>query len=247
MIHHAYCDESRQTQNRFMVFGGLVVPAEKVEPIEAAFSEWRLRRGMSAELKWTKVSRAKLDEYRSFVELGFSLIERDELHFKSVVFDTDEIDYRSHHDNDKDLGFNKLFYHFLLHKFATYARTDEDRLLVFMDERKSSHSLTTLRDVLNSGIRKRYGRRQNVVSAVEARDSKSSDLFQLADVLMGAVGWHCNDCHQRPDCGPAKKLLAERIAERVCLPHLGHQTPFGHRRFEIWRFRFGANKKRPDA
>lgn len=223
-----------------MVFGGIIVAASTVGLFNQAMVLWRTSKGMRAELKWGKVSGAKLAEYKSIVDLFFSLAGRDSLHFKAVVFDTHEIDYSTYHRNDWELGFYKFFYQFLLHKFGPYATDDAHRLLVFMDHRVTSYKLSTLCTVLNHGIRKRYGRKADVVRKVEPVDSKQSELLQVADVLMGAIGYHCNDCHTRPDARRAKVELAHYIAQKANLLSLKEATPYGQRRFEIWRFRFGS-------
>ena len=38
---HVYCDESRQTQDRYMVFGGVIVHATAVEAFNQAMKLWR--------------------------------------------------------------------------------------------------------------------------------------------------------------------------------------------------------------
>jgi len=115
---HVYCDESRQTQDRFMVFGGIIVPDQNIEPFDQAMSLWRRSHRMSAELKWTKVSNQKRAEYRALVDLFFSVAGAGSLSFRSVVFDTADIDYHEYHRGDKELGFYKFFYQFLLHDFG---------------------------------------------------------------------------------------------------------------------------------
>lgn len=239
-VYHVYCDESRQTADRFMVFGGIIVPATNVEAFNQAMKLWRDSNRMHAELKWGKVSNAKLAEYKSLVDLFFSLAGQDSLHFKAVVFDTSQIDYKTYHHGDKDLGFYKFFYTFLLHKFGPYAADDTYRLLVFLDQRVTSYKLSTLCTVLNNGIRKKFNRNVDVVRKVEPVDSKKCELVQVADVLMGAVGYHCNDCHTRPGAKRAKIELAHYIAQKAKLLSLNQSTPFGQRRFEIWRFRFSG-------
>ena len=83
-LFHVYCDESRQTQDRHMVFGGIILPAEALAPFNDAMSLWRKSQNLMAELKWTKVSGQKLAEYKSLVDLFFSV--SGTLRFRSVVF-----------------------------------------------------------------------------------------------------------------------------------------------------------------
>ena len=224
-----------------MVFGGIIIQAENMPAMADTMQRWRSETRLLGELKWTKVSRHYLEEYKSLVTLAMKLAREGRLHFKAVVFDTTQIDY-SHHRNDKELGFYKFWYQFILHKFGPYAASDEDRLLVFLDQRQTSYRLATLRDALNVGIRRRFGRRPNVVRTVQAVDSAKHDLIQIADVMMGAIGYHCNDCHLRPCASPAKQSMAEHIATIAGLENLSQATRFSRKDFEIWRFRFNEKK-----
>ncbi len=100
---HVYCDESRQTQDRYMVFGGIALPATAVEPFNRAMDLWRDAQNMHAELKWTKVSNQKLSEYRSLVDLFFSLAGHDRLRLRLVLFVSTQLDYRTYRRGDKEL------------------------------------------------------------------------------------------------------------------------------------------------
>lgn len=242
-VWHVYCDESRQTQDRFMVFGGIVIPVANVEPLNQAMSLWREAHKMHAELKWKKVSNQKFAEYKALVDLFFSLAGSGSLAFKSVVFDTSQIDYKQYHKGDRELGFYKFFYQFLLHNFGPYATSDEDRMLVFFDERHTKYKLSTLYTVLNRGIRKKYGRKADVVRSLQVLRSHDCEIMQVADVLMGAVGYQNNDCHLRLGAKRAKIELAEYIAQKANLLSLKQNTPYRMRHFGIWLFQFGAGKE----
>jgi hypothetical protein len=240
---HVYCDESRQTQDRYMVFGGIIVRARAALAFDQAMALWRNAQNMHAELKWVKVSDQKLAEYKSLVDLFFLLAGKNELHFKSVVFDTAQIDYETYHYGDKELGYYKFFYQFLLHSFGPYAVERGGRMLVFMDRRTTKYPLSTFCTVLNRGIRKRYECVRDVVRNVQAVDSKTCNLMQIADVLMGAVGYQNNDYQIRPGARKAKIELADYIARKANLLSLKQNTPRRMRHFGIWLFRFGGRKK----
>lgn len=234
MIYHIYCDESRQTQDRYMVFGGIITTAKNVELFDKAMQLYREGQNMMAEIKWGKVSDKKLNEYKALIDLFFSL--NDALHFKSIVFDTYLIDYKTYSSGDKELGFYKFWYQFLLHSFGPYAKK-EDRYLIFMDWRHSSYRLSDLKEVLNNGMRKKYGIREDIFRNIQPLDSKKSNMIQLVDVLMGAIGYQWNGCHTRTGARKAKILLSEYIAQKAGLISLAQQTPFSKRNFSIWHFR----------
>jgi len=223
-----------------MMFGGIIVLRTNLPLVQTAIQNWRDERRIYAELKWTKVSKGKLEDYKALVDVCVLLADEKIISFKSVVFDTSPIAYKKHHD-DKDLGwFYKLMCEFLRHKFGKYAVSDEDRLLVFLDERSSRYSLLDLKTVLNQEIRQHYGRTIDVVRNIEPISSHKSDFLQLADILMGAIGYHYNDYHQSPDASAAKIELADYIAIKAGLSGLKQETLLED--FEIWQYK---NKNAP--
>jgi hypothetical protein len=179
----------------------------------------------------------------SLVDLFFAGAEKRAFLFKSVVFNTHEIDYKTYHKGDKELGFYKFFYQFLLHKFGSYPAAQKGRLIIHFDQRVTNQSLNTFRIILNRGLRKKYGLHEDVVRAVEAVKSHDSDVIQVADVLMGAVGYHWNEMDKLPQCRRAKSDLAQHIARRAGLSSLRVETRMTMTHFEIWRFRFRQKKK----
>lgn len=60
---HIYCDESRQTADRYMVIGGLITERKNEAAFLQAMQLFRQSYNMHSELKWTKVSNQKLKEY----------------------------------------------------------------------------------------------------------------------------------------------------------------------------------------
>lgn len=86
---HIYCDESRQTADRYMVIGGLIALRENESRFAEAMALYRQSQNMWAELKWTKVSDQKLSEYRALIDLFFSVNRA--FHFKAIVVDTQEL------------------------------------------------------------------------------------------------------------------------------------------------------------
>jgi hypothetical protein len=233
---HICCDESRQTADRYMVIGGLITLRENEARFAEVMALYRQSQNMHAEIKWTKVSDQKLREYQALIDLFFTL--NRVLHFKAIVVDTQEIDNQAYNKGDVELGFYKLMYQFLLHSFGAYLRRG-DRCIIHLDHRITSrYKLSTLCAVLNNGLRKKYGFAEGPVRNVEATDSKKSDLIQVADVLMGAIGYEMNGAHTRTGAKRSKVRLAEHIAQKAGLLNLQQPTPRSKPEFSIWQFHF---------
>lgn len=233
---HIYCDESRQTADRYMVIGGLMLERDNEPRFAEAMALYRQSQNMHAELKWTKVSNQKFNEYCALIDLFFSI--NRVIHFKAIVVDTQEMDHRRYNKGDAELGFYKLMYQFLLHSFGSELRP-ADRCVIFLDERTTSHyKLSTLGAILNNGLRKKYGFSVAPVRNIQPIDSKDSDLVQVADILMGAIGYEMNGAHTRTGAKTSKVALAEYIARKAGLLNLQQPTPRSRREFSIWHFHF---------
>jgi hypothetical protein len=231
-----YCDESRQTADRYMVLGGLITVRENEEAFQQAMLLFRQSNNMWAEFKWTKVSDQKIPEYIALMDLFFSLSRS--FHFKAIVVDTQEIDHRKYNKNDSELGFYKLMYQFLLHSFGDYL-TPTDQCIVHLDQRTTSkYKLSTLCAILNNGLKKKYGLDNKPIRNIQGLNSKDSDFIQVADILMGAIGYEMNGAHTRTNAKRAKVNLAEVIARKAGLVNLQQPTPRSSRHFSIWHFHF---------
>ncbi|MBI3740697.1 MAG: DUF3800 domain-containing protein [Chloroflexi bacterium] len=233
---HIYCDESRQTVDRYMVIGGIITRRENEERFAETMRLFRDSQNMKAEFKWVKVSSQKLKEYRALIDLFFSVNQA--FHFKVIVINTQEIDNRRYNKNDAELGFYKLMYQFLLHSFGAYL-SPSDRCIIFLDQRTTSkYKLSKLCSILNNGLHKKYKYLRRPVHNIQATDSKKSDLIQIADVLMGAIGYEMNGAHTRTGAKRGKVLLAEYIAQKAGLVNLQQPTARSNKTFSIWHFHF---------
>lgn len=233
---HIYCDESRQQAHRYMVLGGVMFNRIYEPVFLDAFREYRAANRMHSEMKWQKVSTNKLTEYQRFVDLLFDY--RPYIHFKAMIVDTHQMDNHKYNHGDKDLGFYKMMYQLLLHSFGRHLNA-EDRCIVTLDQRTThQYKLSTLAKILNNGLRKKYRFEYDPVRNIQAVDSKKSDFIQLADVLMGAVGYQANDDDLRINASPAKIELLRHITQRTGLLHLKQSTPRTMLHFSLWYFLF---------
>ena len=94
MIYHIYCDESRQSKDRFMVIGGTIIPSGNVEQFNKTMQKYRTEQKMFSELKWSKVTNQKLAEYKRFVEYFFALNNTDNLHFHCIIIDNHQVNHK---------------------------------------------------------------------------------------------------------------------------------------------------------
>lgn len=239
-IYHIYCDESRQTSHRYMVLGGFVIHQDEVEQFKSTMAGFRHEMNMHAELKWQKVSNGKLSEYKRFIDYFFALNNTDIVHFHCVVFDTHQINHKAHNSGNKETGFYKFYYQLLFHCFAKnyLSESNDVRLIIHLDERTTSYKLNDLKDVLNNGIKKHLKITNKRILSVQPVDSKNHDISQIADIILGAIGFQKNGYDLLSGSSKAKIDIADYIARGAGIYDLKESTRFGVIRFKIWNFRF---------
>jgi len=228
-----------------MALGGIIVPANAIPGIEAITTAYRHKHRMHAELKWSRVTENKYSEYQQFVDHFFDLSKNNKIHFHAMLIDTKQLDHRAHNDRDPELGMYKFFYQLLIHSFGKkYCREGEDdRFIVKFDHRESKYPLAQFKTILNNGMNCRLSIPTRPFLSVDAIDSKTSDLIQFTDVLLGAIGHQKNECHLVPGARQAKINLAAYIAQKASLPDLT-QTPWGRGNFTIWNFKLQPKQKK---
>ncbi|HEU4556081.1 MAG TPA: DUF3800 domain-containing protein [Chitinophaga sp.] len=238
-LYHIYCDESRQSKDRFMIIGGIIIPAESVQNFEATMQQYRAEQNMHAELKWSKVTNQKYKEYQRFIDYFFALNNTDKLHFKAIVIDNHQVNHHKYNNGNKELGFYKFYYQLLLHCFGLpcYKRDEQTRFIIHPDHRHSSYSLGELKVILNRGLSKKLGIQTNAFVAIEPKDSRQSEIVQIVDIILGAIGFQKNGYQLLADSRKAKIDLVNYIARSAGLPGLTENTSRLTERFTIWNFK----------
>jgi hypothetical protein len=202
-----YCDESRHDgglQNPYMAIGSLWMPREQKKGLSKAFREKCYSLGLRGEIKWHKVSRQKLDAYKSLADFFF---EQEALKFRAIVVDQRKLDLSRFHGADRELGFYKFYYEMLHHWME-----EGNEYLVLLDfiQNKQANRFTELRKVLeNKLIGKAWIRDLTVI------DSHKTPLGQLVDLLTGAVAaaW----CDSLPIDSPKRDFI-QYLGECRALP-----------------------------
>lgn len=222
-----YCDESRHngaTDHRYMAIGGLWVPKGRRLEISRGLRDLCRKRGLNGEIKWSKVSTARLEDYKTLVDYFFST---QALQYRVIVVDQSKVDSEKFHGGDAELGFYKFYYQMLkswIHQGNEYV------ILLDFKRNKNGNRYSDLRRIL--------GRRARVAGAVIREltviDSGQSPLAQLCDLLTGSVAASC--CS---DIRSAKASLAGHIASLAGLPDLrAASISPSFNKFNIFRIKF---------
>ena len=218
-----YCDESCHDltgHHKYMSIGAMKVP--RIEKPQLSHKLRRLMRsvGLNSELKWSKVSRKRLDEYKKIVDFFF---EEKVLRFRAIIVPQGKIKFEKYHGRDRELAFYKFYYE-MLEKWLEAG--NEYLILLDYKNNRGADRYTTLRTYLE-----RYLRGKAWIRDLTIIDSKQTPFAQLCDILTGSVAAAYNGT--RPSS--AKEALTKYIAEGASLPSLKTSTPLTAGKFNIFK------------
>lgn len=188
---------------------------------------------MRSELKWSRISDQKQEEYRQLVEYFFALNNLNHLHFHCIVFDSHQANHAKYNGGDRDIGLSKLYYQLVLHRFIKHC-AGRGTLCVCLDHRNSSTNLINLRAILNAGANKNFGVQDLPIKQLLSLDSKMDDMLQLNDVILGAVCAARNGKHQLVTGRQSKRVIASLVLEKSGLQTFERNSPQGVNRFTVW-------------
>jgi Protein of unknown function (DUF3800) len=229
-ITDIYIDESSQTKNKFLVIGGISLPTIDVEAANECLGKARLPQLPHGEMKWGKVSNAKLPAYGRKVKAFFDERPLVRAHFHCLVVDTHEVNHHKHNQGSREIGFNKEIYQ-LASKFA---RLYPDRLFhLYPDYRDTNQTTDDLRLILNRGRAKKGDKRDWPFRRCHFRDSKTTPLLQLVDLLTGSVAWCVNGHGKSSQASPSKNRLSEYTLSRAGVADCQKDTAMSGK-FTIW-------------
>jgi hypothetical protein len=234
------CDESG-TGERYLVVGGLTLPRTNHKAMAAELAELKKAKGFRAEgeFKWGKVSKAYLPRYEQLLEWFFQHLSANHLRFRAHVVDTAAHAYRRYGEGDKEKAFYKVYYHLLFQSVRRLALEEEgSNILVLLDDKTNRYPfrLPVLKKTLNAGLRRELGR-AGLVANVEPRPSSgpgAEPLIQIADVLIGAIGYVRNGHIAKPHASPAKAEMV-RFLEGLAGTGFAFDTA-ARAPFNLWTF-----------
>jgi len=218
-----YCDESCHEltpHHPFMSIGGLkVLRAEKAR-LSVQLSQLKRSCGLNSELKWSKVSAKRLEDYEKVIDFFF---EHPAVSFRAIVVEQAKVRFEQYHGRDRELAFYKFYYEMLekwLHAGNEYL------ILVDYKNNRGADRHTTLKTYLE-----RYLHGKAWIKDLTIINSKETPLAQLCDIFTGCIAAANNGIRE----GSAKEDLAKYIVSRAGLDTLCVSTPLTADKFNIFK------------
>jgi hypothetical protein len=204
-ILNLYCDESCHLANDhqpLMTLGVAWCPESKAREIAVRLREIKMEHGIPSDfdVKWTKVSPAKVRFYLDIIDYFF---DDDDLHFRAWVADKQNLrhgDFNQTHDD---------WYYKMMFGLVEPLLAPRTAFRLYLDKKDTlgAKKVRRLHDVLCNNL---YDFDRKIVERVQVVQSDHVEQLQLADLLLGAVGYA-----NRGLVGSSAKLrLIQRICER---------------------------------
>ncbi|MFR9086029.1 MAG: DUF3800 domain-containing protein [Oscillospiraceae bacterium] len=206
-----YCDESCHLEHdkaRAMLLGAISCPASEKDRVYSEIRSIKKRHGVSswAEIKWTAVSPSKEALYMALVDY---FLQEKSLSFRAVVAkDKVNLNHAKYNSGSHDLWYYKAYYYLL---DAMIGYSEEYRIFIDIKDTCGGSKVRKLQEVLCNN---KYDFKHEVIKDIEQVKSNESEILQLADLIMGAIGFYHNGHYDKVGASKAKVAVVNRLFEQ---------------------------------
>lgn len=205
-LYNVYCDESCHLENdgiNVMTLGALWCPVVKRAEISKRLREIKVKHGLSAdfEIKWTKVSKGRLDFYLDVIDYFF---DDDDCHFRGLVVPDKTVLNHHNFGQTHDDWYYKMYFVMLTSIFDPESKY---RVYIDIKDTLGHEKITKLHDVVCNS---HYDFSQHMIEKMQRIHSHEAEQLQVADLLIGALAY----LHRGLTTNQAKLDLISRIKER---------------------------------
>ncbi len=226
---NVYCDESCHLEYDHipvMVWGAVLCEGRQVPDLSERIRAIKVEHGLKSdfEVKWTKVSPAKMDFYLALTDF---FLADDRLRFRGLVVpDKSQLDHERFDQSHND-WYYKMYFTMLRPVFV-----DTQRYRIYLDVKDTRGGPKTreLHDVLANSL---HDFSRECIERVQQIRSQESELLPLADLLIGALAY----ANRGLTGSQAKTAIIARLHERLGAQALTCTSPIAAAKFNIlfWR------------
>ncbi len=207
-LYNIYCDESCHLindaiNNTAMVIGGIICPDGIKKNVFNRIREIKAEHGISteAEIKWNKVSPAKLDYYIDLINYFF---DNNDLHFRAIVVP----DKRELRHDDFNQSPDDFYYKTYFNMLKTVLEPGKEyAIYIDIKDTRSQHKVNKLHEVLCNNS---YDFKREMIKKIQQIKSHEVELMGMADLLIGAMSF----LHRNLNHSTAKNAIIEKIRQR---------------------------------
>lgn len=221
---NVYADESCHLEHdnvEFMVLGCVYCLKKDVKYISDKIKQIKIKHGLkpNTEIKWTKVSNNKISMYKELIDLLYT----EDLSFRGwIAHDKKSLDHELFHQTYDD-WYYKMYY-YLFNYIVSESIINYNIYLDIKDSRSAAKN-RKLADILS---------KYNIFNVKKVQTIRSDEvqLVQLADLIIGAIGYDNRELKS----SRAKCELVNYIEKKFNVSFLS-STPSNRKKFNIFHWR----------
>jgi len=201
-----YCDESGHLEHdhsNVMALGAVWCPLEKTREIAIRLREIKRKHELpiAFEMKWVKVSPARLDYYTDVLDYFF---DDDDLHFRALIVPDKNLLNHEKYAQTHDDWYYKMYFDMLK---VILSPASFYRIYLDIKDTRSAGKVRKLHEVLGNEM---YDFERSIIQRVQTVRSHEVEQLQLADFLIGTVAY----ANRGLESSQAKLALVRRMRER---------------------------------
>ncbi len=226
-----------------MSVGGMAVNKQTVPRI--ARDIHRINPGLKSEIKWENANWRGGVIHRAFIDLLFSLVEQNLLHFHIRFAPFSEYDHARSGERRRHDTVSKMYYQLLLHRPIRHYG-DKANLYIYPDDGDCTSYLPNMIEALHNDASLNWGNEHHgCIADLKQRKSRSEPFLQLLDVTIGALTCYRNGRHEDGSTGAIKSGLARYAFEKTGWRSITASNQGC--RMSVWNVRpkWGAKNTRP--
>lgn len=213
--YNIYCDESchlERDQIPVMVLGAVWCPLSRCQEVSKRLRILKAEHGLSRdfEMKWVKVSPAKLAFYEAAIDKFF---DTEYLQFRAVVIPDKTKLHHETFNQSHDEFYYKMWFVLLKQVFVPGCSY---RIYIDIKDTRGVAKVEKLERILRNA---NYDFDRGMIERVQQVRSHEVEILQITDLFIGALAY----AHRGLDASKAKLAIIDRIRERSHLT-LKHTT-----------------------
>lgn len=166
----------RSPRDKFFALG--IIKCEKPQRLYNGIRKIRDKYNYREELKWSNLDRRiRFDVAREF----FNVFLAENAKFNSIILDKDELDFQKHYQNN----IYKVYRNFTIVLLKLILGKNPDEIITVLADDYFAPDNEDLESAIRGIVNDHY--KKFVVAGVCQINSKSSDLLQLTDLILGAI------------------------------------------------------------
>jgi len=166
----------RKKRDKFFALG--IIKCSEPQRLYNKIRKIRFAYNYSEELKWANLDRRiRFDIAREF----FKIFLAEDAKFNCIILNKDELDFEKHFQND----LYKVYRNFTVALLKLIIGKNPEEIIILLADDYFTPEGTELEDKIRKFVNDHY--QKFVIAGVCQIDSKSSDLLQLTDLILGAI------------------------------------------------------------